>query len=66
MSDNEVDDTLLRVSIGVENWEDLKSDLLDAFKALAKSGDRTLEKTRTEVQVGQDGASMPEAGAGAV
>nr|OQO21298.1 hypothetical protein B0A51_12651 [Rachicladosporium sp. CCFEE 5018] len=36
MSDNTVQDTLLRVSVGVENWEDLKRDIVDACKALAK------------------------------
>lgn len=34
MSDNTVDPRVLRVSIGVENVEDLKADLLAAFKAL--------------------------------
>lgn len=35
MSDATVDRRLLRVSIGLENWEDLKNDLLAAFRALA-------------------------------
>jgi cystathionine beta-lyase/cystathionine gamma-synthase len=35
MSDDTVEGTLLRVSVGVENWEDLKNDLLDGFRALA-------------------------------
>lgn len=35
MSDAEIDPRLLRVSIGLENWEDLKRDFLQAFKALA-------------------------------
>ncbi|OJJ51738.1 hypothetical protein ASPZODRAFT_148962 [Penicilliopsis zonata CBS 506.65] len=35
MSDSTVDPRLLRVSIGLENWEDLRRDLLGAFKALA-------------------------------
>ena len=66
MSDTEVDERLLRVSVGVENWEDLKNDLLSAFKALA-SGEATQETHGSEkVQVGQDGAQMPETGAGAV
>ncbi|CAG7919512.1 unnamed protein product [Penicillium olsonii] len=36
MSDTTVERTLLRISVGLENWEDLRSDLLDAFKELAK------------------------------
>ncbi|CBF82460.1 cystathionine gamma-synthase [Aspergillus nidulans FGSC A4] len=34
MSDKTVDRRLLRVSIGLENWEDLKRDLVNAFRAL--------------------------------
>lgn len=34
MSDPSVEPTLLRLSIGVENWEDLKADLVQACKAL--------------------------------
>ncbi|KAI9659011.1 MAG: hypothetical protein M1821_001971 [Bathelium mastoideum] len=34
MSDKEVDDKLLRVSVGVENVEDLQLDLLNGFKSL--------------------------------
>ncbi|KAJ5096845.1 Pyridoxal phosphate-dependent transferase major region subdomain 2 [Penicillium angulare] len=34
LSDPRVDRKLLRLSIGLENWEDLKNDLLQAFKAL--------------------------------
>jgi cystathionine gamma-synthase len=36
MSDNMVDPCLLRVSVGVEGFEDLKQDLQDAFVALQK------------------------------
>lgn len=35
MTDKSVAKTLLRVSIGVEGWEDLKADLLQGFQALA-------------------------------
>ena len=35
MSDNTVAPTLVRVSVGVENWEDLKRDVVDGCKALA-------------------------------
>lgn len=35
LSDSKVDRKLLRISVGLENWEDLKSDLLQAFSALA-------------------------------
>jgi cystathionine gamma-synthase len=64
MSDTSVDETLLRISVGVESWEDLKDDLLWAFKALAAGGER--QEVKSEVQVGQDGARMPASGAGAV
>ncbi len=36
MSDNTVDTRLLRVSVGIESWEDLRDDLLNGFKALAE------------------------------
>jgi cystathionine gamma-synthase len=35
MTDATVDRRLLRVSIGLEGWEDLRDDLLQAFTALA-------------------------------
>jgi cystathionine beta-lyase/cystathionine gamma-synthase len=67
MSDADVDERLLRVSVGVESWEDLKDDLLEAFKALASGEERRKKRGGDgEVQVGQTGAKMPEAGAGAV
>lgn len=34
MSDATVDQKLLRVSVGIEGWEDLRDDLLQAFKSL--------------------------------
>ncbi|EHL02008.1 putative Uncharacterized trans-sulfuration enzyme [Glarea lozoyensis 74030] len=34
MTDPSVDTKLLRVSVGIEGWEDLKADILDGFKAL--------------------------------
>lgn len=34
MSDSRVDRRLLRVSVGIENWEDLRDDFVAAFKAL--------------------------------
>ncbi|KAJ4245537.1 hypothetical protein NW762_014046 [Fusarium torreyae] len=36
ISDKSVDRRLLRVNVGVEHWEDLKADLLQAFEALRK------------------------------
>ncbi|KAA8646216.1 hypothetical protein EYZ11_001487 [Aspergillus tanneri] len=36
LSDSRVDRKLLRLSVGLEHWEDLKNDLLQAFKALAE------------------------------
>jgi len=38
MSDNTVEPTLVRVSVGIENWEDLKRDVVEGCKALAKEG----------------------------
>ena len=35
MSDTTVSQKLLRLSIGIENWEDLKNDLSQAFEKLA-------------------------------
>lgn len=36
MSDNSCDKALLRVSVGIEGWEDLRDDLLQGFEALLK------------------------------
>ncbi|KAH7066040.1 Cys/Met metabolism PLP-dependent enzyme-domain-containing protein [Paraphoma chrysanthemicola] len=66
MSDNDVDERLLRVSVGVEGWEDLKADFLRAFAELAGEGVGEEDKKERVVQVGVEGASVPEAGAGAV
>lgn len=35
MTDVHVDRRLLRISVGLENWEDLKNDLVKAFRSLA-------------------------------
>lgn len=37
MSDAGVDRRLLRVSVGLENWEDLRNDMTSAFRELARS-----------------------------
>ncbi|KAH8626960.1 hypothetical protein IG631_18978 [Alternaria alternata] len=68
MSDAEVDERLLRVSVGVESWEDLKGDLLGAFESLGNDQKNMTDRTSNggKVQLGQEGAQMPEAGAGAV
>ena len=68
MSDAEVDERLLRVSVGVESWEDLKGDLLGAFESLGSDQKNVTDRTSNggEVQLGQEGAQIPEAGAGAV
>lgn len=68
MSDAEVDERLLRVSVGVESWEDLKEDLLGAFESLGSDQKNVTDRTSNggEVQLGQEGAQIPEAGAGAV
>jgi cystathionine gamma-synthase len=36
MSDQTVDERVMRISVGVENWEDLKRDLLEGFRVLEK------------------------------
>ncbi|KAL2869311.1 putative transsulfuration enzyme family protein [Aspergillus lucknowensis] len=36
LSDRRVDRKLLRVSVGLENWEDLKGDILHGFKSLVE------------------------------
>jgi cystathionine beta-lyase/cystathionine gamma-synthase len=38
LSDSRVDRKLLRISVGLENWEDLKNDLLHGFKSLVEGG----------------------------
>ncbi|KAE9381346.1 cystathionine gamma-synthase [Stipitochalara longipes BDJ] len=44
MTDSGVDTRLLRVSIGVEGWEDLRKDLLQAFKALWEESQESTKK----------------------
>jgi cystathionine beta-lyase/cystathionine gamma-synthase len=71
MSDTGVDERLLRISVGVEDWEDLKVDFVRAFEALVKEGERVGEEERAGgknlvVQLGQEGAKVPEVGSGAV
>ncbi|KAL1885455.1 hypothetical protein Plec18167_000949 [Paecilomyces lecythidis] len=39
LSDSRVDRKLLRISVGLENWQDLKNDLLGAFKGLVEGND---------------------------
>lgn len=65
MSDSDVDERLLRVSVGVENWEDLRTDLLDAFKRLADGTglDDEVNGVRVDVQTGAEGAKDPIDGA---
>jgi cystathionine gamma-synthase len=67
MSDVDVDGRLLRVSVGVEGWEDLRDDLLEAFKVVGGSAAESKDASDgSTVQVGEEGAQMPEAGSGAV
>lgn len=40
LSDSRVDRKLLRVSVGLENWEDLKNDLLQGFKLIMEKRDQ--------------------------
>ncbi|PVI02152.1 cystathionine gamma-synthase [Periconia macrospinosa] len=60
MSDSDVDPRLLRVSVGVENWEDLKEDLMGAFRALVE-GEETEERERRgefDAVTGEKGARV--------
>ncbi|KAF3039795.1 hypothetical protein E8E12_009299 [Didymella heteroderae] len=67
MSDADIDERLLRVSIGVENWEDLKADFLQAFKALSEGSEKMTDATSgADVQVGQKGAKVEGAAQGSV
>ncbi|KAJ4985120.1 cystathionine gamma-synthase (Cys/Met metabolism PLP-dependent enzyme) [Stagonosporopsis vannaccii] len=68
MSDADVDERLLRVSIGVENWEDLKDDFLGAFRALGgeKQPTARVQNGALTVQVGQEGARVEGAAVGSV
>ena len=70
MSDASVDERLLRVSVGVENWEDLKADLLAAFEGRAEGegagGAGGKKGEGSDVQVGLEGAKVEGAGEGAV
>jgi cystathionine gamma-synthase len=61
-----VDETLLRVSVGVENWEDLKADFVAAFKALVQGDERVELETKRDVAVGGKGAKVVGGGDGAV
>lgn len=67
MSDAHVDQRVLRVSIGIENWKDLKNDLLSAFKALVEGSGKAEKNTNgVRVQQGLEGAQVPEVVSGAV
>ncbi|KAM0329993.1 hypothetical protein ACHAQA_004162 [Verticillium albo-atrum] len=44
VSDGGCDERLLRVSIGVEGWEDLRDDLVQGFEALIKEQEGPLDK----------------------
>ncbi|KAL6704658.1 hypothetical protein ACN47E_007940 [Coniothyrium glycines] len=67
MSDTEVDETLLRVSVGVENWEDLRDDLLRAFSTLVHEGKPDMTRTNgAQIELGQHTAYAPGASSGAV
>ena len=70
MSDAEVDERLLRVSVGIEDVEDLKEDLLGAFRALVEGSEGEgvgVDERRGEgVQVGQEGARVEGKGEGSV
>ncbi|KAF2679936.1 PLP-dependent transferase [Lentithecium fluviatile CBS 122367] len=67
MSDCDVDERLLRVSVGVESWEDLKDDFLQAFEQLANGevGDNS-GRVEVDVQTGGTGAQVEGAAGGAV
>jgi len=55
MSDHDVDERLLRVSVGVEDWRDLKADLAAGLRALVEEG--LLDGESKEVQVRKNGSA---------
>ncbi|KAJ4352219.1 uncharacterized protein N0V89_007566 [Didymosphaeria variabile] len=65
MSDSGVDERLLRVSVGVENWEDLRDDFIQAFEKLA-SGEKVESGILVDVQTGEKGAKVEGGADGAV
>lgn len=65
MSDSDVDERLLRVSVGVENWEDLRDDFVQAFEKLA-AGDKVEDEVSLAVQTGGQGAKTVGGGDGAL
>lgn len=66
MSDSGVDKTLLRVSVGVESWDDLRDDFVQAFEQLAEGGEGKGDGVRVDVQTGGKGAEVESAASGAV
>ncbi|ROT35578.1 PLP-dependent transferase [Sodiomyces alkalinus F11] len=50
MTDPRCDECLIRVSIGVEAWEDLRDDLLQGFEALAAENDKTTEGPKDDLR----------------
>ncbi|KAF2247673.1 cystathionine gamma-synthase (O-succinylhomoserine (thiol)-lyase) [Trematosphaeria pertusa] len=68
MSDSDVDERLLRVSVGVESWEDLRDDLLQAFGKLAHGASEvgSGDGVTMEVQVGGDAAQSRAVADGAI
>ncbi|KAF2002130.1 PLP-dependent transferase [Amniculicola lignicola CBS 123094] len=66
MSDVECDERLLRVSVGVESWEDLKADLLEAFRAIGTQDAEVNKEKTLVVGMGEKGAEVKGGAAGAV
>ncbi|KAF2644533.1 cystathionine gamma-synthase [Massarina eburnea CBS 473.64] len=68
MSDVDVDERLLRVSVGVESWEDLREDFLQAFEKLASGagGEEGGNGVQVDVVTGQEGAKVEGGAGGAV
>lgn len=60
MSDKTVDGRVMRISVGVEAWEDLKADLLAGFRALCEE----VEKEKTEGDERREGGGHGERGFG--
>ncbi|KAF2465327.1 PLP-dependent transferase [Lindgomyces ingoldianus] len=66
MSDSGVDERLLRVSIGVENWEDLRDDLLEGLGRVAAGEAVEVAEKENGVQVGGGGVDVSAGQEGAV
>ena len=50
MSDDKIDTKVVRISVGLEHWEDLKDDLVRGFKALKEKGKNEIVPSNSPAQ----------------